>query len=391
MIRREEIRELAEFQTEREGECAITFYFQPRTPQNKSHREESILVKDLVRTALRETQKSGKNGGARADLERILDLATKLPGSQVQAKAVFACGARNLWREFDLPPRLPGTQLAVNRRFHLKPIALLLGAQPQLAVVLVDGHRARVFDLRLDELKEREGIFRPQSRRGRGDGFGGYDAGHAERRVQDEAMHHFKTVADRLKVEMEKGTWDKLIVGCLDSSWREFEPHLHPNVKQRLLGHFAAEVAGMSPEAVREKADQVLQGALERHRHDVVREALGQARSHGRGVTGLRRVLRSLELGEVQALLIGHNYNAHAVECTACGRIDSHMIPYCALCGRSTRELEDVCDAIIPLAIRRDIELLYVDDAELEQVGNIAALLRFRTDRSKGEQIAAAS
>jgi hypothetical protein len=68
------------------------------------------------------------------------------------------------------------------------------------------------------------------------------------------------------------------------------------------------------------------------------------------------------------------------------------MVRYCPACGRSTRELEDVCDAIIPATIRRDIELFYVDgDPEFDKVGNIAALLRFRADQSKGGGVAVAS
>src|SRR5438477_11917100 len=132
MITCEDIRELAQFQYNDDDNCVLSFYFQPRRPQNKSHREEAILAKDLVREALHGTEKNGKTKCARADLQRILDLAGHLHGNQARAKAVFACGTRDFWREYDLPPQLPGTQLFVNRRFHLKPIAMLLGAHPQL-------------------------------------------------------------------------------------------------------------------------------------------------------------------------------------------------------------------------------------------------------------------
>src|SRR4029077_16873569 len=124
----------------------------------------------------------------------------------------------NFWREFDLPAQLPGTQVFVNKRFHLKPLAMLLGAQPKICVAIVDRQRARFFDLRLDELQERDELFRALPRR-RGDGYGGYDGGHAERHVANEAMHHLKTVADRLKAEAEKGAFEKLVVGCHDTNW----------------------------------------------------------------------------------------------------------------------------------------------------------------------------
>ncbi len=382
MMTREDIRELAAFQADSDG-CALSFYFQPRTPQNKSHKEESILAKDLVRQALREAEKQGKNSCARADLDRILEIAGNLHGNQARAKAVFASSTKKLWREFDLPPQLPGTQLFVNRRFHLKPLAALLGAQPTLCVALVDRQRGRFFDLRVDELKERGELFHTLPR-SRSDGYGGYNAGHVERRVANEFNQHYKQVADRLKDELERGVWEKLVVGCHDTNWSEFEAHLHPYVRQRLLGHFPADVASVTADEIRENAGRMLRESLDQRRDKLLREALSQAKGNARGVTGLRRVLRSLELGEVQTLLLGENYTARAVECPSCGHVDAHMVPFCPVCGKATRELEDVCEAMIPMAIRRDIELFYVkNNAEFDKVGNIAALLRFRADQAR--------
>lgn len=122
----------------------------------------------------------------------------------------------------------------------------------------------------------------------------------------------------------------------------------------------------------------------------MVKDVLNEAKSNNHGVTGLRRVLRSLELGEVQTLVIGDNFSRAAVECTNCGHIDSHIIRNCPACGQATRELEDVCEAIVPIAIRRDIELTFVkDDPEFDSAGNIAALLRFRADQNKGQMLQA--
>jgi peptide subunit release factor 1 (eRF1) len=390
MMTREDIRELATFQAGPDG-YALSFYFQPRTPQNKSHKEEAILAKDLVRQALRETERQGSNGSARADLDRILELAGNLRGNQARAKVVFASSARQIWREFDLPPLLPGTQLFVNRRFHLKPLAALLGTQAKLAVVLVDRQRGRFFDLRLDELKERADVSRTLPR-ARTDGYAGYNAGHVERHMSNEARQHYRQVADRLKAEFEGGLWERLVVGCHDTNWSEFESQLHPYVRQRVLGRFPADVATLTLDQIREHASRILMEDHDRRRDKLVREALSQAKGNARGVTGLRRVLRSLELGEVQTLLLGENYSARAVECTGCGHVDAHMVPYCPACGKVTRDLEDVCEAMIPMAIRRDIELFYVkNDPEFDRVGNIAALLRFRADQTKTGPVAAAS
>jgi peptide subunit release factor 1 (eRF1) len=386
MITREQIHELAQF--EDPAACALSFYYQPTAPRNKAHKEEAILTKDLAREALRQLESRNKNKdsyeSARADLDRIVRLSRDLSGHGARAKAVFACSAQDFWREYDLPAQLTGTQLSVDRHFHLKPLAQLLGAFPRLGIVLVDRHRARLFDLRLNELTERMDFFHPLTRRGRGDGFGGYDAGHAERRVADDALHHFKFIAEFVKDGLEKNMFEYWILGCQDTHWSQFEPQLHSYAKQKLLGRFSAEVAHVSNEEIHSHAEEIFAGAQQRRCQEVARETLSQARHNARGVTGLRRVLNALELGEVQTLLIGQNFHAQAVECSGCGHLDAHLVHLCPVCGRETREVVDVSEAILPWVILRDIELFYVkDDPEFDKVGNIAALLRYRSELNK--------
>ena len=376
-ITREQIRELAEFQDVQS--CAVTFYFQPSTPRNKAHKEDTILVKDLAREALRSLESKEKKESARADIERVQRLSGDLRSNGSHAKAVFACSAKNIWREYDLPASLPGTQLFVDRHFHLKPVAQLLGAFPRLGVVLVDRHRARIFDLRLGELTEREGLFQPLSRKGRSDGYAGYDGGHAQRRVEDEARQHFKVVAETLKESLEKGVFGKWILGCQDVHRSQLEPQLHPYVSQALLGRFPADMTRITGDEIRARAQQIVEHWQGDRCRELVTFVLSQARSNGRGVTGLRRVLRSLEMGEVQTLLIGESFQAHAVECSGCGHLDAHIVSFCPVCGQATQEIVDVGEAVLPWVIRRDIETFYVKgDPEFDKVGNIAALLRFR-------------
>jgi Bacterial archaeo-eukaryotic release factor family 10 len=379
-ITREQIRQLAEFQDDKS--CAVSFYFQPSTPRNKAHKEDTILIKDLAREAMRALEAKGKKDCARADIDRVVRLSSELRSNGTHAKAVFACAAQDIWHEYELPATLGNTQLFVDRHFHLKPLAHLLGASPLLGVVLVDRHRARIFDLRLGELTEREDLFHALPRRGRSDGFAGYDGGHAQRRVEDEARQHFKNVAETLKQLLEMGVFEKWILACQDAHLSAFESQLHPYVSQALIGRFHADLAHATRDEIRTHAQQIVNQWQNERRSELVHQALSQARSNSRGVSGLRRVLRSLELGEVQTLLVGENLQGHAVECTGCGHIDAHLVSFCPVCGRATQEIVDVGEAILPWVVRRDIETIYVKgDSEFDKVGNIAALLRFRSEK----------
>jgi peptide subunit release factor 1 (eRF1) len=387
MITRDFIRELATFHSP-EGD-AITFYYQPTTPSDKSHRQEAIHIKDLVREASRRAERSGKNGAVRADLERILNMADRLHGNSGKAKAVFACGAKGFWREEDMPARLSGSQLLMNKHFHVSPLANLHDSLEKVCIALVDRSKARFLEMQMDEITEQEGFVDELTRRGRSDGFAGFDGGHAERRYDNEAMNHFKRVADRLLERHGNGGCDRLLVGTRDEIWPGIERQLHPYVKQKLVTHFNIDPAAASAEDVRQQANEILQRHRLEERQQLLTQVLNEARANNNGSLGLKRVLRSLEQGEIQTLLIGDGFNAEGVECTNCGHLDMRLVESCAVCGQKTREISDISDALTGRALQAGIEIVHVgQNSELQKAGNIGALLRFRAERSVGERLA---
>jgi peptide subunit release factor 1 (eRF1) len=164
MISREELRQLAEFECRRPNELAVSFYFQPTTPKDKSHREEVIQAKEMVRKTLQELEINGRNREVISDLERILRLSEGLHGSR---KAVFACAGDKIWQEYDLPPGPSESKLFVNRRFHLKPLASLFSEHPRLLIALVDRQNARFLELYFDRSKDLGNLTNPLPRHGR--------------------------------------------------------------------------------------------------------------------------------------------------------------------------------------------------------------------------------
>ncbi|ABF39606.1 hypothetical protein Acid345_0601 [Candidatus Koribacter versatilis Ellin345] len=387
MITRDEIREISEIYSP-EG-CALTFYYQPALPLDKSHRHEAILVKDLVRSALAESEKHGRNDCARQDLERILGMADQFQGNSRQAKAIFACYHRGIWREYDLPPMLTRTQLVVNSRFHLKPLAPLLEAKPRVLVAAIDRTKARIFELADEKIVEKQDFFTGLPRKGKSDGFAGYDGGHAERRELNDAMAHFKTVADFLLAYTQRSGIERVAIGCRDEIWSEIKPNLHKYTLDRLVGHFRVDAKVVLPAEVKEKVDYLLAEDDGRKKLDLLREVIGEAGRNGRGALGLRRVLRSLEMGEVQTLLLEDKFAAPGVQCTNCNHIDINMSHSCGVCGNPTIAIEDVADPLLARAMAAGIDLHYLPaNGELDRVGRIAALLRFRADQNTSMKLA---
>jgi peptide subunit release factor 1 (eRF1) len=390
MISRDTLRQLAEIESK--SGHAVSFFYQPPVARDKSHREEHILLKDLIPEATDSHQKHGdRNGdhGLRADLERIAAAGSQLRGNGAHSKAIFACSENGFWREFNLPAQLPETRLDVNSHFHLKPLIELLSRSPRTCVAVIDREHALIFESTLGEVSESEKIVNPQPRRVRSDGFNGYDAGHNERHVDNEAMRHFKEVADRLLVRFETGHFDYLVIGCRDEIWSEIFPQLHSYLSQRLIGKFSGDPPGTTKQQILDHVQRMVAEREANDRQGLTREVLGEAQRDARGAVGLRNVLRALERGEVQTLLLGENFTAQASECTNCGHMDTRVSKTCGVCGQDAVEVREIGDSLVRQAILRSVNIVFIsDDPEFDRVGNVGALLRFRSDQNTAEKMA---
>jgi peptide subunit release factor 1 (eRF1) len=386
MITREEIRQLAQFEST--AGCAISFYFQPQTPQNKSHREEAIMVKDLVRDVLRKAERNGNHTVLRQDLEKILNIAEGLHGNHSRGKAIFACREQGIWRELDIPPRPESSQIKVNSRFHLRPLVDANSGLPRTCIALVNRKKARIFELQDTEITQKSDLeFGPSPGVPRSDGFQGYEAGHRERHVENMVMQHFKMFAESLLMLAHRDKFDALLIGCQEDSWPEIESQLHSDLRQKLRGRFPVDVLSATPEEVRQHARRILTESMLTNQRDLINEVMGEAQRNARGAVGLKRVLNALERQEVQTLLMTRSFRAEAVECPNCRHLDTRMVKSCAVCGQETRELADVSDALVDLALRNGADIRFIDgDPDMEKRGQVAALLRFRADQNTAEK-----
>jgi peptide subunit release factor 1 (eRF1) len=169
---------------------------------------------------------------------------------------------------------------------------------------------------------------------------------------------------------LNREKFEALLIGCHDDTWPDLEPLLGNDLKRRLAGRFVVDPVGATAEEVREHAKRILE---ERHRaqlQGLLRETLGEAQRKGRGALGFRRVLLALERQEVQTLIVSNDFKAEASEW-------------------QTRELPDVTDALVDLALRSGADIEFCDPgAGLDKAGHVAALLRFRAEQRASDRIA---
>ena len=366
---------------------AISFYYFPQTPQNKAHREDAILLKDLVRDTRKRLEAEGKRA-ALPDLDRISSTAEGWARNGGSPKALFACAEHGIFEMIDLPDVDGNTAIHVNSRFHLRPLSEAGANDGTYLVVPADRVSIRFKRYGRGELKEFDRIDSDIPRKARTDGFGGYDAGHNERHVENWEMRHFKEMADKLKQFCEGDAFQGVLIVCRSEIRPQIEPHLHAQVKEKLLGFVDVDPAMGTEERIREELDRRIEEQRDSEQEALLREVVGEAQRDGRGALGLRNVLLAFERGEVQAVLIGEGLTAHAIECTNCGHLDTRTAKQCALCSQPVREISDVADVLVSRALGTGIDVAFVRDDDFARAGNIGALLRFRADQSTSAKLA---
>ena len=341
-------------------------------------------VTSLVDRAARQIESIEELGhdereGLRDDVERAREfLESIVPPDEdstdgARAIALFCCSPAGLFRPLRLKhPVESGVRIA--ERPWLQPLAEAPPAD--WCVVLVNRRLARVFlggREGLQELGELEDHVHGQHQQG------GWSQARYERSVDKDAKDHFAHVGEVLRRELAPLSFRHLLIGGPEEIRGEVEDKLHPDLRERLAGHFRVDVANSNADAVLQAAAPMMEEA-ERRRIEERVERLRHGAAHGTGATGLRDVLAALNARAVETLMVQGGYGAPGRECPRCGLLaTADAAPECPADGTPLEHRDDVIEPALSLAVEQSAEILpFPDDRdELRPVGEIAAVLRF--------------
>ncbi len=387
MIPKQELQELADFRTE-EGD-ALSFYFSPETPTELAHREEPILTKQKIQELFGTLR--GNNPAMRADIERVLEVASSMKGNQGLSKVIFACHKKEFWRTYDLDARFPSSVTA-GQTFQLAPLSFALAPHKRYCIALTDRNRSRLLILENGKIQEHSSALdeqRDPQDKVRTTGTGG--SNHEERQREEMVRQHFQFLASHLLHFHEHKDYDALLIGCRDAMWPEIEAVLHTDLKRVLVGHFRVDIGLATAEEVQRCAQALIDEAEKKEESSLVEAAVGGAAANGLGALGLTDVLRAMELGEVRTLLwqaSSANGASPVSVCTACGHAQAGEAPACDLCGQATRLYARPEEALLRSSLAADIPMRPLRSSTLPPAAQFAAVLRFRADHNTNQVLA---
>lgn len=325
---------------------------------------------------LREAREQGGDA-ASADLERIgAFVRDGFDRSRTRGLAIFSSVANDLFQVVPLPVSVVN-RVVINSAPAVGQLESVVQELERFGVLLVDKQRARMFVFQLGELVDHSELFEAKPR--------DYDSiGELDRVGYDKAMHHVEElVAQHLRHAagvafevFQKHGFERLTIGAPAELMQTMKAVLHPYLRDRLCEPIDVPVTA-SVEDIR-RAAMTVEAQVERQREAEriarLREVVGRG---GKAVAGLDDTLRALVERRVEMLFVSKGYQETGWRCDRCGYL-CHKGPTCPVDGTQMSKVDDIVEEAVDMALSQSCRVeVCVDNADLDVMGRIGALLRF--------------
>ena len=110
---------------------------------------------------------------------------------------------------------------------------------------------------------------------------------------------------------------------------------------------------------------------------EAVRQLKEEILKDGLAAYGVNDTLKAVKNGQVELLIIQKDYKIKGWVCEHCQVVKKGKVKKCPSCENIVSEV-DVIEEILEFAQRTDAEIEFTNDEEIEDLGHIGAILRYK-------------
>ncbi len=393
----DQINKLLEFRNEKYPITSLYLKLGPAERENFKYR---ITAKNLIKEQRDALTKSGLNKesieSVDSDLKKILNhIEINSNITACRGVAIFSCTGADFFDVFKLP-LVYRSRLVVGSSPLTRQLFRINDEFGDIAVVLIDRKKARLYRVSLNRAEEILGYFYPEYVRttkfqaqegkfrqrvspavGGGKVAQGYGEYSFQRMIENEMHQHFKNVSDKLFNYYKENKFQWLIIGGPEQLRADFSNHLHTYLRERELGTITVDVESVKPDVIVEEALDLLETMrLERQRRlmEEFEEKLGSRLAFN----GLEPTLRGLMRGQARILLVSDGFNKEGFRCPDSGFLMLEEREDLCPEGVKPARVIDIVDEAIEEALGQKAEVEIVADPELKKkIQGVGAILRY--------------
>ncbi len=286
---------------------------------------------------------------------------------------IFACRALDYLEAISLAAPVEDFVRLDSSPF-VRPLAEAMDEFENVAVVLADNTRARIFLLRMARVgpeETLEGNIKNHVKKG------GWSQQRYERRRDKELLHYAREISDELAALGRAEEFRRIVLVGGEEILRL--------VEENLPAELADMVAGIKPVSLRKRKDELTQDIWdvffeeERRAEKQLWERIqGELGRGGRAVAGIEGVLEAARQGRIEKLVVDREFTPEGVRCHACDRLHASVVERCEECGVTdlypVRVVNELCERVALTGGETE----FVDPIpSLTEAGSITALLRW--------------
>ncbi|MFC1707258.1 hypothetical protein ACFL59_10675 [Planctomycetota bacterium] len=291
--------------------------------------------------------------------------------------AIFACARMDIFQAIHARRPFRNALLVANRPV-VRQLAVLLEEHAPVLAALIDSRSARIFEITLgDEVHETdvESDIRGQHKTSSFHGFGDLKY---QRDLRDRVADHHKEVAGHLHELMKRHGYSRIVVLGQERAVAAFKKLAPKKVREAIIATGPMDRRERVP-AIVGRVMEAVEAEERRVGTRLVESIRNQALSGNLAVYGLRAVLDAVARGHVYKLAVAKGTSLRGWRCRGCGTLqDSREASGCTRCAGEVYEV-GLFDEMVKDAIAQGSEVETVKGSEeLERMGNVGALLRYR-------------
>lgn len=257
---------------------------------------------------------------------------------------------------------------------YIRPLAELMDEYENVAVVVADNKKARIFLIAsavADAASEIKGNIKNHVKKG------GWSQQRYERRRDKQLLLYVREIAASLNKLDEAETFRRIVlVGgkeALQALYKELPAHLQEKVAMK-----AVELHGGDSVINKEVMDLFFEQERESERA-LWEKIRSEHLRDGLGVVGMADVLASVQAGQADRIIVNRDCKFEGRRCRDCEHLDMGEGAACSKCGSDSVFSVDLVNEITEKAKQTGADIDFCDPiASLKSAGEIAALLRYK-------------
>ncbi len=285
---------------------------------------------------------------------------------------IYSCWLLDFFRSIHLP-RPVGDQVWFDSSPYIRPLAELQDEYENVAVVLADNKKARIFMVSSTIASDSDVI------RGNVKNHvkkGGWSQQRYERRRDKQLLLYAREIVQALVALSREEDFRRIIL----AGGKEILRIVEENLPQTLAEQVAQKGLdlGKSRVAIHEDLWELFTEQERQSERDLWEKIRNEYLRDGLGTVGFSDVLGALKEGRVEQLIVDRGHQPKGSRCRDCDHLDNELGDRCAKCGSASTYEVDLVNEIVELSQLTGASVDFADlIPSLARAGHVAALLRY--------------